>query len=238
MPGRQVNIWLPVLAPGEPDDTSSKLLAALDVHVGDSCAKLAYASLTFGDHVPPALAELKFKYITEMGRLVCRLSGEHATPPSSSLEFAPYDPAHSVRLKRLLERASEDSLDCPGVRGARHIDDVFEGHLRREGLLPTHWRIVRHQGRDVGCLLVSSHQNRQECEVVYLGLAPEVRGNGWGQDTIRHAQHLASSNGASTLALGCDMNNAPALRTYLRAGFREVERWSIFAKRYGVSQRR
>lgn len=230
LPGRQVNMWLPVLIPGEPIATGSGLLEALDRHAERSDARLTMAAWRSGNDTLHMVASQAYRYITDMGRMECHLPDELPEIDDPALQFLPYRACDGERLKAVLVRTSQDSLDCPGLRGSRHVDDILHGHLHRDQLVPSHWRIVHCHGRDVGCVLVSRHQVRQDCEVVYLGLVPEARGQGWGRLVIRQAQRLARSAGAKRLLLGCDVNNPPALRTYLRAGFREFDRWSLFAK--------
>lgn len=232
VPGRQIQVWPPMLAPGEPNDTQHALLSSLEEHLRESGVRYAYASTKSGDDTQ-ALIDSGFRYITDMGRLDCHLPSESTNYREPDLlEFEPYDASQVDRLKQILRRTNQDSLDCPAMRGLRHVDDVLHGHLHREDYRPAHWRIIRHRGQDAGCLLVSRHQSLEVCEVVYLGLAPEARGQGLGRITIRHAQHLARLADASVLTLGCDLNNPPALRTYLGAGFQEIDRWSVYIKTF------
>lgn len=235
VPGRQIQIWPPMLVPDEPNETRHKLITSLESYLRDQDASVTYVPVKSKDDAA-AVAASGYQYVTDMMKLFCQLPTQLPSHCFPGLEFEYYRASQSNRLKRILTQTNEDSLDCPAMRGLRHVDDVLEGHRSREDYQPAHWRIIRYRGLDVGCVLVSRHQHLNECEVVYLGLSPEARGQGIGYAAIQHAQGLARTAGVSILTLGCDVNNTPALRTYGKAGFREAERYSVFAKISTASQ--
>jgi ribosomal protein S18 acetylase RimI-like enzyme len=76
----------------------------------------------------------------------------------------------------------------------------------------------------------ADHNNTGQWEVVYLGLAPAARGQGYGLQLVQAAQSLARQKGAAQLLLAVDAANAPAIASYLAAGFVEWERRKIFLK--------
>ena len=231
--GRQVTVVPPVVVADEPGSTKRELVAALDASLArDETVQLASASLGCGSYDAPAMLANGFNYVTDIARLACVVGDAKVVGGESSLEFEPFQQSDIERLKSILLRASADSLDCPRLRGLRSIDDIYLAHVNRNGLVPSHWHIVRHDQQDVGCLLVSCHKNKTDCDVVYLGLVADARGKGWGHTLIHRAIHIAQSTGATRLFLDCDVHNPPAVKTYLAAGFREVERRSIFVKAY------
>ena len=59
----------------------------------------------------------------------------------------------------------------------------------------------------------------QHMELVYMGLVPDARGNGWGRAMVRHAQWLARRRDRSQLVLAVDQKNLPALAMYEAASF-------------------
>ena len=231
--GRQASVVPPVVMADEPGHTKRELIAALDASLARN-RDVAFASTALECESDSAAAVLSngFNYITEIAKLARDVSNAKAVAVESSLEFEPFGLADAERLKSILLRASADSLDCPRLRGLRSVDDIFSSHFNRRGLVPSHWHIVRHHGQDVGCLLVSCHMNQADCDVVYLGLVAEARGKGWGRTLIHRAIQIAQSTAATRLLLDCDVNNSPAVRTYSAAGFREIQRWAIFAKAY------
>lgn len=231
--GRIVVCWEPVLVEGENETTRSLILKDLDHRITLTDTQVAYASLYAGQQTQlAALASNNFHYITDIAQMVCELSEDSGSTVGDELEFASYKLADTGRLKSLIQRSWEKSLDCAAMRGIRQIDDVLEGHYHREGYSPSHWKIIRHRQRDIGCLLLSRNQHKPEFDVVYLALSPDARGHGWGANIIQYAKQLAYSAGGKRLLLTCDVNNPPALKTYLREGLHETDRWSVFIRDY------
>ena len=102
--------------------------------------------------------------------------------------------------------------------------DVLAGYRATGSHDPQRWLLVRHEGRDVGCLLLSDYPEQGNVELVYMGVVPEARGEGWGMHIARQAQWLARQAGRPRLVLAVDAANAPALRIYLALGFRPWDR--------------
>ena len=100
----------------------------------------------------------------------------------------------------------------------------------RGAFAPDQWLIVRHQGRDVGCLLLADHPEPGNRELVYMGLVPAVRGHGWGSHITQHAQWLARQAGRPRLVLAVDAANGPAIRVYESLGFRAWDRKSVYLR--------
>ena len=96
------------------------------------------------------------------------------------------------------------------------------------------WFFIQRQGTDVGCLLLNDHPAEQQWELVYLGIVPEARGHGWGEQATRFAQSLARRAGRKRLILAVDATNDPAVSAYTKAGFFEVLRRSVFLKIFAV----
>lgn len=231
VPGRQMSVWPPSLASGETETTRTDLLRSLDGHIEKSDAHVAFTTIRSGQYAErKAVSSNDYRYIADIAYMACCLMEARAQASESELNFQRYNPTDAGRMKDVLHRCSEQSLDCPALRGVRQVDDILEGHFNKENYRPSHWKFVRHEGQDVGCLLLSQHQHQAVFDVVYLGLVPEVRRRGWGVRMIRHAQDVARLEGAQRLMLTCDVNNPPALNTYRRTGFHEIDRWSTFLK--------
>ncbi|MCG8650654.1 MAG: hypothetical protein MI861_12530 [Pirellulales bacterium] len=227
--GRLVGLWLPIIAEDEPETTRSQLVAAASGAMSQSDGLMLHANVRPGqDAERLAITANHFQYVSDIAQLVCPLADLPEFAKDDVLGFEPYSPDKAKRMKVIIRRSNEQSLDCVAIRGCRPLGDVLQGHYEREDFEPSHWRIIRHCNRDVGCLLLSRHCKRPMFDVVYLGLMPEARGYGWGGRAIRYAQRLSRAEGAAQLRLTCDVNNPPALKTYRRARFHEVDRWSFF----------
>jgi ribosomal protein S18 acetylase RimI-like enzyme len=149
-----------------------------------------------------------------------------------ALEFQAWTAAEHQRLAAIVQATYAATLDCPAMNGVREVQDVLAGY-RATGVFDAgRWWIVRHEGRDVGCLILADFPEQDTWELVYMGIVPGVRGRGWGGQMVRRAQWLARRAGRSRVVLAVDAENAPALRIYGAAGFRAFERRSVYVKRY------
>ena len=130
-----------------------------------------------------------------------------------------------LRRKKFLETIAEtyvDSLDCPRLTGLRTIAATIATH-RRTGLFsPRSWRLAVEAGRPVGVSLVNNLLGRGE--LVYLGVVPAARGRGIGGALLAQAIRDTAAMNLPQMGLVVDVANAPALRLYAAAGFKEIRR--------------
>lgn len=139
-------------------------------------------------------------------------------PAEATIE--PWTPTERDRLERLLTRTYEHTLDCPGLAGLRRTTDILDGHLASGTPLPGGWHILRVDGEDAGALLLNRNPEGTTIELVYLGLAPEARGRGFGRTLLTHGLAGLDDDPARTVVLAVDRANLPAVGLYRRAGFR------------------
>ena len=182
------------------------------------------------------LAELlRAAGFTPLANLLYLISTSDSFPkilPASSLEFATFCEDEQERMSRLIECTYEGTLDCPGLNGVRTIEDVLAGYRATGVFDPSRWLFVRHDQRDVGCLLLTNHAGAEHWELVYMGLVPEARGRGWGLEVTRFAQGLARQAGRSRLVLAVDALNVPALQMYSAAGFVTWDQKTVFLRTF------
>jgi len=234
--GRTAAVWPPSLVPDEPPSTAEKLLASASEFLTAEriCAAHALVDPDTADD-EPLLRAAGFHPLASLLYLVCLEDHFPPSRPTSPLEFESYSPASHDRLGRVIEATYVETLDCPGLSGVRQIDDVLDGYRATGGFAPDRWLHVRHRGEDVGCLLLADHPERENCELVYMGLAPAARGRGWGKDMTRHAQWLTRRLGRPRLVLAVDEGNVPANRTYSTLGFHSWNRKSVYLKKFSDS---
>jgi mycothiol synthase len=146
-------------------------------------------------------------------------------PVPAGVELLNYTAELHEDFARTIVESYRESLDCPGLNGLRDIEDVIAGHKssggRPEAFNPSWWFLLRDATGPLAVLLLARTAN-DTAELVYLGLAPEARGRGFGDLFVRHALHVVSAGGVAALALAVDANNTPALRLYHRHGLRRV----------------
>ena len=228
-------VWPPRLTPGEPSSTAERLLAATAQRLDHESVSAAHAMLPSprAEEDDAVLRTAGYEPLAELLYLVSREEVLLRAKPDGALGFEPYSEAKHDRLARVVEATYEGTLDCAGLDEVRRIEDVLAGYRATGEFSPERWLIVRHAGRDVGCLLLADHPEQGNCELVYMGLAASARGNGWGVEIARHAQWVARSLGRLRLVLAVDAANGPALRAYLAVGFEAWEQRHVYWRRFG-----
>ncbi len=122
-------------------------------------------------------------------------------------------------LLRAMERSYEQTLDCPRMCGLRATRDVLDSHLgtgQWDGAL---WWIVYAAHEPHGCMLLSRCPDQDTVELVYLGVSPQIRGQGIATRLLRLARASLHASDGATWSCAVDEANAPALALYERIGF-------------------
>ncbi|HEY2826969.1 MAG TPA: GNAT family N-acetyltransferase [Pirellulales bacterium] len=255
-PGRVASMWPPGVATGEPDSTVKTLI---DLAIATAAAKgmRLVQTLLETDAGPQAacLRQCAFQHIADLLYLVSLFEEFPTASPSTDLVFEPIGTGGEIeisetRLRRLIgiiERTYIDTLDCPSVHGLRSVNDVLATYRAVGKYNPAKWFFVRHCDADIGCLLLADHPPEHNCELIYMGVVPEARGNARGVEMVRYAQWLVEhsdnddKNGlencgetaelpAKKLVLAVDAANSPAISVYAAAGFQTWDRRSVFLR--------
>lgn len=233
---RTVMIWLPQcdleLGPEDAEAVSLALLDGVLQQARRADANLIQAALYdgFAERDREVLQKSGYEYLADLLYLASTTETMPSELPSSELEFEPYEETEYERLTKLVETTYEGTLDCPTLNGVQSIDTVLEGYRKVGRFLPQHWRFVRHQGQDVGCLLMAEHPPQELFELVYMGLIPGARGKGWGYQISRFAQWLTQAANRTHLVVAVDAANRPAVSGYERAGFIPWDRRVVYVK--------
>jgi ribosomal protein S18 acetylase RimI-like enzyme len=229
--GRTAVLLVPRVADGEPAETARWLLAGVLDELRRQGTVLAQVLLEV-DH--GADAELVsaggFHHAADLLYLVSVAGAFPTSPPLDGLEFVSSAASNDARLFRIMEQTYEGSLDCPQLDRVRSIEDVVTGYRGVGVFNPAGWMIVRHQARDVGCLLIADQPRSNACELVYLGVVPPARGRGFGVGMARFAQWYARQAGRERLIAAVDAANWPAMAVYAAAGFVTWDKRSVFLR--------
>lgn len=230
-PGRTALVWPPRLAREAPPSAAEHLMAELIRRLQLAEVRLANTLL---NPVQPEehrlLATWQFAYIADLIYLVSFQQDFPFSKPVADLEYEAYDCVNHSRLARVVLATYEGSLDCPALDGVRDIEDVLAGYRGTGTFQPDHWAIVRHQGQDVGCVLVADHPREDCCELVYMGVTAAARGRGWGRQLVRWAQWQTRQAGRCRLVAAVDAANHPALDVYASLGFSAWDRRQCYAR--------
>lgn len=234
--GRVANLLIPTISARLPANSpfaeriSHELLEAAVGVAAAGGARLVQALLeTDAGIAAERLRQAGFVQVAELLYLVSSPESFPSSPPAESLEFDAWSDLSSGRFEAVVERTYVGTRDCPQLNGVRLTAEVLAGYRSAGRFEPSRWLLARHDGADVGCLLVVEHPQKI-WELAYMGLAPEARGQGWGLELTRYGQWMARQGGASRFVLAVDATNAPALRAYAAAGLTAWDRRGAWLK--------
>jgi len=231
-PGRTASVWLPRSPRGEnAEPIAEQLLAAVDEWLFGQDVQLAQVLVeTASDDEDRLLRRRGFQPLTDLLYLVCQENEFPNVRPITRLDFEPYSQDNHQRLVALVDATYQQTLDCPQLNGVRDTEDVLAGYRVTGEFDAARWLLVRHEGQDVGCLLLADHVRDENWELVYMGVVPDARGQGWGIEIVHHAQWLTRCAARPRLVLAVDAANEPAIRMYAVAGFQAWDRRTVYVK--------
>jgi ribosomal protein S18 acetylase RimI-like enzyme len=170
-----------------------------------------------------------FQRVTTLSFLHLQLTPLLPTGDSlNTLEFESLHSENEAQFATVLERTYEGTEDCPEVNGVRSIDEVLEGHRAQGVHEPARWWLARRLGAPVGVLLVNEIRDEPAWELVYMGVLPEVRGQGLGRQLLDFALHESRKAGIERVELSVDDRNRHAVRIYKEAGFERFAQRMLF----------
>ena len=176
------------------------------------------------------LAEGEFHLIANLVYLTLDNNYFPQNAPENSLQFEAQAIESPERLGPLLLETYVGSLDCPALNGIRDPADIIKGYASQGTMHSDCWFFIRHVQQDVGTLILTSHANGENWELVYMGIVPSARGSGFGWQTLQQAMWQAHKNNAKRLVLAVDESNEPALQNYRKAGFVVWDRKKVYAR--------
>lgn len=233
--GKTALLWPPRLAYQEIESVGDQLQTFLDHQLKAAGIRMAQAVLPDCNHQDARrLERVGYLHAADLLYLISPLDRVELTTGEFDIEFVHYTVGDRERLAALIARTYINTLDVPALDGVRDMCDVLYGYEHTGEFSPDRWFFIRHNDQDVGCLLLNDHPGQQQWELVYLGIVPEARGNGWGRQITRFAQRLAKGAGRERLILAVDAKNDPAVSAYTSAGFFELLRRSVLLKIFTV----
>ena len=155
---------------------------------------------------------------------------QSASPDEAPLQWIKFDEHQNrQRFLDLLELTHEASQDCPELNHIRTAEESLESHRSAGDSNEKFWYLFHREGTDLGVLLLSEHQEDHVWEVVYMGVAPEQRGKGYGSAFIRHGLLEAQAQGQTAVILAVDHKNSYAIKIYEDMGFLKQNTLSVHA---------
>jgi ribosomal protein S18 acetylase RimI-like enzyme len=237
-PGKAALLRGPAVAIGQGAQIGKALVHAAVSAAANRGMESIRSSLADRGTSAEILVDSGFDHLTDALLLASDEDALPAEEPASRLIFEPFNdsPVHCKRLADLILQTYRGSQDCLGLQEARSMADVLADYRATGNFDPGRWVFARQNGRDVGCVLLAEHyalpgdKEPPNWELIYLGIIPECRGNGYGIELVRFAQWLCKTSGGKRLTLAVDANNRPALRIYGIGGFHECDRRRVFVK--------
>ena len=208
------------------------LLDALAAWIVEKRGRLAYAFVPTEDPAVKWLQDGCYQLAGDMLLLLRPLDASSPAADGNGLEFVPYLDRDCQRLGEVLRRCCVMTRDHPLLDGVLEPQDQLELYANTGQSGTAHWRIVVYEGRDVGCLLLADHGEGNCCELVYMGLVPEGRGQAWGQELTGQALRLGLALGRSCLVAAVAAGNDPAIVVYSRAGFVQADRRAVLVRQF------
>lgn len=205
---------------------ASRLLRAAAAHALQRLDARLIQVLTDAEATGPLPAAIERAGFAQLA--VLSYQRRPVTPTDRSLEppagpdWTTYSFLRHRRFARAIERTYVESSDCPGLAGLRTVDDAIATHKSTGEFSAKTWHLATVDGMPAGVVLVNAFQGRGE--LVYLGVAPEFRGRGLGRTLLAQGIRDTAAMGLPQMGLAVDVANAPAMKLYERAGFREVRR--------------
>jgi ribosomal protein S18 acetylase RimI-like enzyme len=233
--GRTVWAILPIVSPGHtallftpstrpPDIDVGPLIESAcinvierDVHLAqvlvdppDKAIRSLYAGLGFRE-----MAELVYLHVGTLRPVVPEDLPEN-------FWWQTYSPATHPLFEQAILESYQKSLDCPALNGMRDIGDVIAGHKASGEFNPRFWFVLTERDMPRAILLLSRVPRTDTAELVYLGLAPQVRGRGIGDIAMRQAIWAVREMNLTRLTLAVDSQNSFALSLYYRHGMQRI----------------
>ncbi|MFI4847662.1 MAG: GNAT family N-acetyltransferase [Gimesia chilikensis] len=157
-------------------------------------------------------------------------------PSTESLKEKQIEPVRfdAVQNRRrfldMLELTHQESHDCPALNQVRTAEESLESHRSSGDSDQAHWYLFQRGETDLGILLLSEHQSDLSWEVVYMGVAPNQRGQGTGSAMIQFGLEQARAHNQSALTLAVDHKNSYAIKIYEELGFVRQNTLSVHAR--------
>ncbi len=237
--GRTAMLFVSEPAPdgdfGDPRQALAERVAVLDAacdHLGREPSKRVQIAQALPDPAEPWFVEaLTSAGFTKVGHLAYLRRPAGAVPRSK-----PYALPDGITLTRVsdlpqaraqallveaMDRSYLDTFDCPELCGLRATKDILASHRDTGAYDPTCWWLIYKDAAPHGCALFSPVPDAGSCELVYLGLSPEIRGLGLGRHLLTLGlEEMRARHASWPMTLAVDRRNTSALHLYAGLGFR------------------
>ncbi len=145
--------------------------------------------------------------------------------------YAVPEEQRTALLVAAMDASYEETLDCPALCGLRETADILKSHRATGAFDPDLWWVVMRGDQPLGCLFLSMCPEQRTTELVYLGLAKQLRGKGLSRPLMQYGMaQITARQPDWPIACAVDERNAPAVHLYDSLGFRAFGRRIGFVK--------
>ncbi|MEV4165949.1 GNAT family N-acetyltransferase [Nonomuraea dietziae] len=167
----------------------------------------------------------------EVERLRLEWTPEIGVPETKGrLRFAEASDEEFLEVFQLIAVGSLDAETRRNVAAMGAVEaarEEMEFYLERPGKR-SWWRIAYTQDGAVAGLAIPS-ATPYNVNVGYLGIVPEMRGQGYVDDVLAEITRIHADNGAELITATTDTTNAPMAAAFARAGYRNSEIRLLFS---------
>ena len=230
LPGRMALVRNVSVLGSEPDLIARKMIQALDQQLVSAPDSFSMVSLR-NAATPQAswFESCGYSLLSQVETVCLPLNEPVSAPAPGVLQFVAGAEHRRNELADIIQTTYQASLDCPKLQQFRTIEDILDSY-EHQGIAPTGWSFVQYKGKTIGCLLMSAFPQQLTWELTYLGLTPEARGKGWGNQIVQYGCFLAAQHGAEMVIASVDQANQPALSIYHQRGFIPIDQAHIYVK--------
>jgi mycothiol synthase len=226
-PGNAAVVWPPAFD----SPVAPALMSAVDAALDEQKTRLAQILMPSTEAVDEdLLARANFHRLVDLAYFTLERANFANYVGPDELQFVPRASEYPERIHHVIRQSYEQSLDCPELNDLRDPAEIVAGYQVQGTFEPENWFLIHHVGRDVGVLVLTEHPPGENWELVYMGIIPSARGQGFGEQVVRFAVEQARIHDAERLVLAVDQRNSPALETYRRVGFVMWDRRTVYAR--------
>ncbi|MDB5387783.1 MAG: hypothetical protein JWM11_3429, partial [Planctomycetaceae bacterium] len=167
------------------------------------------------------LETVGFEALTQLLCLQHLLVDIPHAPLPDDCEFTLYSEETADRFELVMRETYASSQDCQGLQGRRTAAECLASHRLAGSFDPALWQLFHVLGEDMGIVLCADHRDQQVWELLYLGVTPKFRKQGFGIALVSDALWSARISGAEGVLVAVDASNIAAKSLYETCGFEE-----------------
>ncbi len=166
------------------------------------------------------LQQSKFSHLTNLIYLTRGVSRQNESyARQAPLDWVSFSEDKVGLFCEALQASYSETLDCAELSGLRPVEEVLADHRATGIFTPSRWWVALAGGKPAGVVLVNKIEFQPAVEIVYIGVAKPVRGQGVSDALLCRVIDTSREAGDRLVTLAVDARNHPARRMYDRWNF-------------------